>query len=105
MVNGRNARKDRSERLFLFDTNNGLKTPVISRNSFKTNNSVDFYSIQTAIFYSIQTNFLSVLHRVSRACGAQRQSCRSLPPCAGAYPELKWGVIKPKQHTHRGTIL
>jgi hypothetical protein len=97
MVNGSNARKHRPGRLCLLAAKNDLKTHVIFRNSFKTNNSVDFYSIQT--------NFLPALHPVSRVCEAQRQSCQSLPPCAGVHPELKWDVSKPKQRRDRGTVL
>ena len=45
------ARPDLS---FLLDTNERFKNKHIRRNAFKTNNSVDFYSIQTDPLRALQ---------------------------------------------------
>jgi hypothetical protein len=46
---------------FLLDTNKRLENSVISRNSFKTNNSANFYSIQIAD----STRYKSIPRRVT----------------------------------------
>ena len=66
--NGQHAPHEASSRLcthhdaqFLLDTNERLETSNIFRNSFKTNNGVNFYSIQTAD----STRYKSIRRRVT----------------------------------------